>query len=147
MTAHNPEELITQGIKAANTGKTAEALEYLEPAVKLRSTPTAWSYLAYCLARERGQVEHAIKICEEAIRKDPRASAHYLNLGRVLLLAERRSEAIQTLRQGLLYESNPRIKTELHRLGLRKPPVLGFLKRENPLNKYLGIMLVKMRLR
>lgn len=147
MTSHNAEELIAQGIKAANSGKTTEALLHLEQAVKMRGTPTAWSYLAYCLARERSQIEHAIRICEEAIRKDPRTSAHYLNLGRVLLLAERRSEAIHAFRQGLLYESNPRIRAELHRLGLRKPPVLGFLKREHPLNKYLGIMLVKMRLR
>lgn len=147
MTAINAEELIAQGIKAANSGRTAEALGCLGQAVKLRSTPAAWSYLAYCLARERSQIEQAIRICEEAIRKDPHTSAHYLNLGRVYLLAERRSEAIRTFRQGLLYEGNPHIKAELRRLGLRKPPILGFLKREHPLNKYLGLMLVKMRLR
>ncbi|WP_298435742.1 hypothetical protein [Geobacter sp.] len=139
--------LINQGIKAANSGDTVYALECLEQAVKLRSTPRAWSYLAFCLARERQQIDYAVKICEEAIRKDPRSSSHYLNLGRIHLLAGRRTDAIRLFRQGLLYERNVQIEAELRRLGLRKPPVIGFLGREHVLNKYLGIMLTKLRLR
>ncbi|AJE02818.1 tetratricopeptide repeat protein [Geobacter pickeringii] len=147
MTGTDVDGLVARGIKAANGGNTTLALECLEQAVKLRSTPVAWTYLAYCLARERQQVDHAIRICEEAIRKDPRSSSHYLNLGRIHLLAGRRTDAIRLFRQGMLYERNPHIEAELRRLGLRKPPLLGFLGREHPLNKYLGIILAKLRLR
>lgn len=141
------ETLIAKGIKAVNSGKTAAALECFEEAVKLQSTPANWSYLAFCLAKERKQFAHAISLCDEAIRKDPHSSVHYLNLGRVYVLAERKMDAIRIFRQGLLYESNKQIEAELNRIGLRRPPVIGLLKRENPINKYLGIFLKKLSMR
>lgn len=147
MTAKEVDHLIARGIKAINSGRTAAALECFEEAVKYQSTPANWSYLAFCLAKERRQFEHAIRICEEAIRKDPGSSVHYLNLGKVFLLTQRRTDAILIFRQGLLYEGSAQIEAELRKLGLRKPPVVGFLKRENPVNKYLGIMLTRLRLR
>lgn len=141
------EELIARGISAIKSGNTAEALNCFEEAVKIHSTPANWSYLAFCLARERRQFDYAIRLCREAITRDPHSSIHYLNLGKVYLLAGRKDDAIRTFRQGLLYEGSPAIIGELKRLGLRKQPVLGFLRRENPLNKYLGIALKKLRLR
>lgn len=147
MAGTHAEQLIARGIRAANSGKTSLALECFEEAVKLRNTPAAWSYLAFCLARERRQFEHAVQLCQEAIRKAPHNPDHYLNLGRVHLLAGNRSEAIHVFRQGLLYGATPRIEAELRRLGLRKPPVVSFLRRDHPINKYLGIFLKKLRLR
>lgn len=141
------EELVARGIRAINSGKTAVALGCFEEAVKIHSTPANWSYLAFCLARERRQFDYAIRLCQEAIAKDPHSSVHYLNLGRVYLLAGRKDDAIRTFRQGLLYEGNAAIVGELRRLGLRKPPVLTFLRRDHPLNKYLGIAMKKLRLR
>lgn len=147
MAGTNVEQLIAKGIRAANSGKTALALECFEEAVKLRSTPANWSYLAFCLAKERRQFDHAVQLCQEAIRKDPHSSDHYLNLGRVHLLSGRTNEAIHVFRQGLLYGANAHIEAELRKIGLRKPPVVSFLKRDHPINKYLGIFLKKLRLR
>ncbi len=141
------QELVARGMKAANSGRTAAALECFERAVKLQSTPVNWSYLAFCVARERQQFEHATRLCEEAVRREPRSSVLYLNLGKVYLLSGRKDDAIRTFRQGLLYERNTLIESELRRLGLRKPPVLNFLAREHPVNKYLGIMLKKLKIR
>lgn len=39
------------------------------------------------------------------------------------------------------------VHRELDKLGLRKPPVIPFLSRGNPINKYLGIILSRMGLR
>lgn len=141
------QELIARGMKAANSGRTAAALECFERVVKLQSTPVNWSYLAFCLARERQQFEHATRLCEEAVRREPRSSVLYLNLGKVYLLAGRKDDAIRTFRQGLLYERNPLIESELRRLGLRKAPVVTFLGRDHPVNKYLGIVMKKLRMR
>ena len=147
MAGTNVEQLISRGIRAANSGKTSLALECFEEAVKLRNTPATWSYLAFCLAKERRQFEHAVQLCQEAIRNDPHSAAHYLNLGRVHLLAGRTGDAIHVFRQGLLYEANAHIEAELRKIGLRKPPVIGFLRRNHPINKYLGILLKKLSLR
>lgn len=147
MVGTHVDQLIARGIRAANSGKTSLALECFEEAVKLRNTPATWSYLAFCLARERRQFEHAVQLCQEAIRKDPHNSDHYLNLGRIHHLAGRTNEAIHVYRQGLLYGSNPHIEAELRRIGMRKPPVVAFLRRDHPINKYLGIFLKKLRLR
>ena len=56
-------------------------------------------------------------------------------------------DAIKILREGLKHEKNQQIIDELDSLGTRKPPVLFFLRRSNPLNKYLGILLRKLGLR
>ncbi|RNC73163.1 MAG: hypothetical protein ED859_00190 [Desulfuromonadales bacterium] len=147
MSGTDTESLIAKGIRAVNSGKTALALECFEEAVKQRSTPASWSYLAFCLAREKRQFDHAIHLCQEAIRSDPHSSIHYLNLGRVYLMAGRREESIRIFRQGLLYEANAHIEGELRKIGMRKAPVISFLKRDNPINKYLGIFLKKLRVR
>ncbi|GLI38759.1 tetratricopeptide repeat protein [Geobacter hydrogenophilus] len=147
MAGTNIEELVARGIRAANSGKTSLALECFEEAVERRNTPANWSYLAFCLAKERRQFDRAIQLCQEAIRKDPQNAVHYLNLGRVHLLAGRTKDAIHVFRQGLLYEANAHIEAELRKIGLRKPPVVGFLRRDHPINKYLGIFMKKLRLR
>lgn len=147
MAGTNVEQLIAKGIRAANSGRTTLALECFEEAVKLRNTPANWSYLAFCLAKERRQFEHAIQLCQEAIRKDPHSPDHYLNLGRIHHLSGRTNEAIHVFRQGLLYGANIHIEAELRKIGLRKPPVVSFLSRDHPINKYLGIFLKKLRLR
>lgn len=36
-------------------------------------------------------------------------------------------------------------RTELRNLGLRKPPVLSFLDRSNPINKFLGKLRYKLK--
>ena len=46
------------------------------------------SYLGYCIARERGQVREAVRLCQSALNAEPNNPAHYLNLGRVYLLAK-----------------------------------------------------------
>ncbi len=141
MQGSDKEGLLKKGLEAIAQGDTLSALSYFEKAINIEKSPAVCSCYAFCIAKERGQVSNAISLCEEAIQKEPGNSLHYLNLGRIYLIDNNRIEAIKTFREGLNYEANPLIVDELNRLGPRKPPILPFLKRSNPINRYLGIML------
>jgi tetratricopeptide (TPR) repeat protein len=135
------EGLLKKGLEALAQGDTLSALSCFEKAIKLEKSPVVCSYYAFCIAKERGQSSKAISLCEEAIQKEPSNSLHYLNLGRIYLVDNKKEEAIKTFREGLNYEANPLIVDELNKLGPRKPPIFPFLKRSSPINKYLGLML------
>jgi len=138
---------IDKGRAALAKGDTLSALAFFEKALEAGENPSARSYLAFCMAKERGLLTKGISWCEESLRKEPENAVHYLNLGRIYLLMKKREEAIRNYREGLRYGSNEEIADELHRLGIRSSPVLSFFKRNNPLNKYLGILLKMLRLR
>lgn len=141
------EKLFTKGVEAIKNGNMVSALVYFEKAMQLDNNPTNRSYLAFCIARERGQFKKAISLCEEALKEEPENPVHYLNLGRVYILTGQKTEAMRILREGLTYEENREIVDELVGLGMRKPPVIPLLNRRNPLNKYLGIVLNRLGLR
>jgi len=141
------ETLRARGLEALSYGNAVAALSFLEKAIRLEKTPITCSSLAYCLAKERGQFKQAFALCEEAIEKEPDSAAHYLNLGRIHILAGNRAEAITALRDGLKHDLDEQIIAELARLGIRKPPVIPFLNRANPLNKYFGLILKRLGFR
>ncbi len=141
------ETLFNKGLEALAHGRMIPALASFERALELEDNPAYYSYFALCIAKERGQVKSAIALCEKALRKDKENAAHYLNLGKILLHAGNQDDAVRVFRGGLKYGNEPRIIEELSRLGTRKPPVLRFLSRENLINKYLGFILNKLKLR
>lgn len=141
------EKLVAEGVRALEGGDTATALVLFERVAKIARTPTVCSYLAFCLAKERGESKRGVSLCIEAIKDDPRNPVHFLNLGRIYLLADNKKDAIRIFRKGLKFEWNRQIEDELNRLGVRKKPPIPFLKRDNPINKYLGRILKKMGLR
>ncbi|MBZ0156151.1 MAG: tetratricopeptide repeat protein [Alphaproteobacteria bacterium] len=147
MPSQEADKLFVKGLNALTQGRTLSALSWFEKAVSLEPTPLYISYFAYCIAKERGQFKKARSLCEESIRQDSGNSAHYLNLGKILLLTGNKEEAVKVFREGLGYENNTTIVAELDRLITRKPPVLPFLERENLLNKYVGFVLTKLGIR
>jgi tetratricopeptide (TPR) repeat protein len=140
-------QLLKQGVMAAEQGNTIVALVHLEEAVKREASPVAASYLGYCLAREQRQMQKALNLCADAIRREPGNSLHYLNLGRIYLAAGQKPRAIHAWRKGLKLDRNPRIQTAIRQLGVRKPPPISALDRQHPLNKYLGLILTKVGMR
>jgi len=76
-----------KGVEALDQDNTLSALFYFEKALDIEDSPIISSYFAFCIAKERGQLSKAISLCEEAIKKDPESSIHYLNLGRIYLLS------------------------------------------------------------
>jgi tetratricopeptide (TPR) repeat protein len=138
---------LEKGVEFLTQGDMLSALYHFEKAFSMDNSALISSYYAFCIAKERGQFSKAISLCKEAIREEPQNPSLYLNLGRIYHLSNRKADAVKTLREGLKFEANQQIVEELTKLGTRKPPVLPFLKRNNPLNKYLGIILKKLRLR
>jgi tetratricopeptide (TPR) repeat protein len=141
------EVLLEKGIEALADGGTLSALYCFEKALNIDNRPNIRSYFAFCIAKERGQINRAISLCEEALSKEPKNTVHYLNLGRIYLLSNKRADAIKIFREGLKQGENQQIIDGLVGLGTRKTPVIPFLKRNNPINKYLGIAFNKLRLR
>jgi tetratricopeptide (TPR) repeat protein len=146
---HNAEAkgIFTKGLEALANDDMLTALASFEKARRIENSPVINTYYAFCIAKERGQVSKAILLCRESVQKEPNNSVHYLNLGRIHLIENNKAEAIRVFREGLSVDANHQIVEELNKLVIRKPPVIRFLKRSNPVNKYLGIILKKLRLR
>jgi len=141
------QHLYNKGVHYLSKGKSLSALSCFEHALKKKDSPSICSYYAFCIAKERGQIKKAMLLCKDAIEREPDNSVHYLNLGRIYLFTRQKAEAITIFREGLNHEANKEIIEELDTLVPRKPPVIPFFKRGNPINKYLGIILKALRLR
>lgn len=108
---------------------------------RVKDVPSAYfSYLGYALAKQRNQLQQGIKLCRHAIKLEFFQSENYVNLARTCLLNEKfRREAWEAVRDGLRVDPEHPELLELERqLGSRKPPVIRFLGRNNPLNRLLG---------
>ncbi|WP_243373934.1 tetratricopeptide repeat protein [Geotalea sp. SG265] len=147
MSSTEPEKIFTRGLTAFKSDDTLTALVLFEKACQLENNPGFFSYLAYCLAKERGQYKKAIALCKESMEKEPDKHAHYLNLGRIYVLMGNKPDAILAFREGLARGVCPEISEQLERLGARKKPVIRFMRRDNPINKFIGLLLGKLGLR
>jgi predicted Zn-dependent protease len=141
------EELFAKAMDALKSGNSGEAVDLLEQAVGLERRPIFCSNLAICLAKEKKDFKRAISLCKEAIKSDPKNSIHFLHLGRVHIQANQKKEAIRIFCMGLRHSENRDIIAELNRIGRRRPPVIPFLDRSNPLNKMLGKMFYTQKVR
>jgi tetratricopeptide (TPR) repeat protein len=66
----------------------------------------------------------------------------YLNLGRAYIAAGKKQEAMDAFNKGLAVDGqNKDILWEVRKLGVRRVPPVPFLKRSNPINRYIGLML------
>lgn len=140
MPGQEAERIFQEGLIFLEQGNSLAALACFERALAFEQLPVYRSYHALCIAKERGQARRAEEICRAAASDDPENPVIYLNLGRVLMMADKKPEAIEAFRSGLQCGPNEEIIRELTMLGTRKPPVLPFLRRTHPLNKYLGIL-------
>jgi len=131
-------QLIQKGIAALKHNSPVEALMQFEQADTQRSTPLSRSYLAYCLSKVKGQHQRAISLCQSALRDEPHNSAHYLNLGRIYLNADRKGQAMQVFRRGIKMGPNPELLEELKKFDRRQPPVFSALPRTHVVNKFSG---------
>lgn len=123
------------------------ALASLERALSIWDDPLWHSRLGFCIAKQRGQITRAFKLCRSAIEHDPGNPLHYLYLGKVYLIAGNTYEALQSFRQGMVLGGSPEIERMLEAIGRRKSPVIPFLSRDHLLNKYLGIILGRLGMR
>ncbi|MBU5614287.1 tetratricopeptide repeat protein [Geomonas sp. Red51] len=131
-------ELVHIGQEELDARRFPSAMRYLQAALERQRTPDHLSLYALALVQATGNVRTAVAMCQEAIKREPRNSEHFLRLGTVYLVAGRKKEAIRALNLGLRVGKNQAIMKLLQTLGHRESPVIPFLSRGNPLNKYLG---------
>lgn len=141
------EKEFSKGLKALRDGNSVVALTCFEKAAGMASRPEYSSFLGFCIAKERGQVRTGIRLCRDALEKEPENAVHYLNLGRIHLAAGDKQEAIRVFREGLGHGPNREITALLDHIGTRKPPVISSLSRSNPVNKFLGKLLNRLGFR
>jgi tetratricopeptide (TPR) repeat protein len=99
------------------------------------------------MATERGQIYEALKLCNDALSQEPDNPVHYLNLGRIYLHAGKKEEALLSMRKGLSFGENQTLRSLLEKIGTRGKPVFPFLNRNSFLNKYIGLLLHRLKLR
>lgn len=134
-------EVIEKGIGLARAGQFGEALRLFDQDLCFTQHPTAMSYYAVSLASTEGNFDKAISLCLMAAEKEFYNPEIYLNLGRIFLLNGQKSVAVRAFRKGLKIDNGHfGILSEMKRLGVRRKPVLTFLPRQNPVNKFLGIL-------
>ena len=136
-----------KGLAALEQGHTYLAMSCLEQAMAYGKTPQLCSSLAYCLALNNKGLDKAIELAREALDSEPASTQFTLNLGRILLLAGRKEEAIRVFRQGLSYGRYPDLVEQLERLGTRKKPLFPRLPRGHFANKLSGMILSRLGFR
>ena len=143
------ESTFQRGIEQLHRGHPREALSFFKAAVDLDTASAAGqtsqaryeSYYGLCLAHTPSRLHEALDHCRRAAKVEPYRTAVWSNLGQVAMAAGRRAEAHRALERGrALDPGNAKITKELQRLGVRRPPVMTFLARGNPVNVFLGRM-------
>lgn len=131
-------ELFQLGTEALEARNYPVAYRYLQAAVDKERSAEHLSQFALALVHHTGKIQTAVALCHEAIKMEPKNPEQFLRLATVYMIAGRRKETIRVLNLGLRAGRHPGISSLLQILGQRKDPVLPYLSRSNPLNKYLG---------
>ena len=110
--------------------------------------PFLFSYRGYLEAILNKNYKQGIDICLGALKElkgnipeglELLYPVLYLNLGKTYLAAGYKKAAMDVFYKGLAYDHEDRdLLREIKKFGARKKPVVGFLPRTHPINKYLG---------
>ena len=126
-----------------------EALQLLSEAMEhYPNNPIVLSYRGRLEALVNKQYAEGINICRQSFKnlkqQMPLVEGFflpvlYLNLGKTYLAASKKKEAYFSFQKGLeIDKDDDDLLFELNKLGRRREPPFPFLKRSNPLNKYIG---------
>jgi tetratricopeptide (TPR) repeat protein len=139
--AETADELFKTGVESLRKRESLKALSCFEFSYDLNNSAECQSYLGLCMAMERGEVKKGLGFCEDAVSREPENPTLYLNMGKLLLRAGRKKEAIESVRRGLDVGKNDEALAWLMNLGVRRKPILSFLPRGHFLNRYVGAFL------
>lgn len=141
----SPDMRLQLGVEHCRVGNWEAGLSILR-GVFAERTPTgsaeaaiAASYLGYASALLRREVRDGLALCERVAERDfYHAEVHY-NHARTLLVAGHKSRAVRALDRALIIDPTFVDAFQLRcELGERRSPVLPFLSRGNPLNRFIG---------
>ena len=104
------------------------------------------SYYGYSLAKGKLSTSTAIQACKTAVSRQKNDPLLFLNLGRVYVIAGKRSLAAEAFERALrLAPEDKTIRAELARVDRRGKPVIPGLSRDHGLNIWLGKLRANMR--
>jgi Flp pilus assembly protein TadD len=137
------DEHFRRGQQALDENEAGIALEHFRAAHRLEPTSASFrSYHGLCLGLSERRFDKALELCRSAAKEEFFNPTLYHNLARVHLGFGFKNEGIRYLRRGLMIDpANQEIGEDLERLGVRRRPVLGFLRRGHVLNQWLGRIL------
>ncbi len=135
-----------EGLSFFRNNYASKAVPHFNRALELDAkNPFYLSYLGLALAAAEKRWEEAEDFCFTALKMKRTQPELYINLSEVYRLAGRKEDAIETLTNGLpMTKKDPRLVKALHKLGIRRPPVLTFLDRNHFLNRQLGKLRYKL---
>lgn len=147
-----PAEYVREGRAYLRGGQWKKAYTFLLQALACYpANPLIVSYCGWLQAVVDKKHQSGIAACRKAFVLFKTRDAHtagivypilYLNLGRTYLAAGKKREAFEAFHNGLKHDPyHAELRKEMKRLGIRKKPLLLFLSRSNPINKYLGMLL------
>jgi len=147
--AESADSLFGMARELMASGKGLDAVRCAEKAVELApDNPAYVSLLGLLIARERGQLKRGLELAHQAVERGERDPDLCLNLASIYVKAERRDEAVRWIDAGLeRAPAHEGLRDTRKKLGVRRPPVLRFLPRNHPVNKMLGLMARRLRLR
>jgi len=136
------DEHFPRGVIAMDNDRYDSALEHFRAAQRLEPTsPRYRSFYGLCLAIGERRFDQALELCRSAAKEEFFNPALYRNLARVHLTFGFKAEGVRYLRRGLMIDpANEEIIRDLHDLGVRRRPSLGFLPRGHLVNRWLGII-------
>jgi len=141
-------EQVAQAVEMTKDDRFAEAMEIFEECLPQLSShdvsdkpvlSTSSSYYGVCVAVVKRRYAEAAKYCNISLKSQFMDPNHHTNLALVYLERNDRGSAIEHLKAGLrIQPKNRRIHRILSEIGRRRPPVVSFLSRDNPINIWLG---------
>lgn len=136
------EELLRRGDEAWERGERAAAHEAYRAAQRLDGNdPQVLSRLGLTLVVVARDEYKGIAFCEEAVRRGATDADALFRLAVVYEATHQKERAVRAVREGLgIDNGHPGLRAMIERLGIRRPPVIPFLARSNPINKYLGML-------
>ncbi|MEM7352847.1 MAG: hypothetical protein AAF657_18775 [Acidobacteriota bacterium] len=141
----DPTEAAWKGIELCREGDWNEGLYWLSQAAAtddgLGNLPALfYAYLGYGVAKYQKQEQQGLSLCRRAVDLELYQPETYYFLARTHLLLGDRRQAFQVVERGLRVDASHSGLLELRAdLGERRPPVLPFLARRHPFNRWLGL--------
>ena len=133
-------ELFDRGCALYEGGDPEAALPLLRRAHEVdENNARVRSWYGLCAGLVDRQFEEAVALCQSAAKQEFFNPDLYLNLARLYLGFGFKAEGVRYLRRGLMIDpGNVAITSAMRELGDRGAPVLGFLPRRHPVNRWLG---------
>jgi hypothetical protein len=135
-----PIDPLEPGLQAFRGGDLLAAHQHFERSHRADPRePRAMSWYGVTLVVVERNITLGISFCDQALRGAPDDPELLLNLARAHLALNQRVRAAKAISRGLQARpGHAALLLARDELGTRRPPVIPFLSRDNPLNRVLG---------